>query len=228
MAVPRTGGPPRSWQGRMSRTRKNAPSWRAPIPRRCPTDPPDLSSPPCLPQAHAQRVSRSFLLLIWKRGSTCLGCACGSSKATSTSNTRRTGRRTRCAAIKPCDDLAMGLLCFLVLLVPCQPPLRFQRGRPTAHASGARNPLGDGWFHRKRKRQGKISSLIRTRPQMSWPMVLRTVHAWLEPWILLRRYWNGWSSLPPPPALQGLQHLLEQGQAIALPNASWPLSTRYR
>ena len=24
----------------------------------------------------------------------------------------------------------------------------------------------------------------------------RAVHGWLEPWIMLRRYWNGWSQLP--------------------------------
>jgi len=55
---------------------------------------------------------------------------------------------------------------------------------------------------------------------MSWPMALRAVRAWLEPWIMLRRYWNGWSSLPPPPAFQSLLRQLEQGQAIALYNSS--------
>jgi hypothetical protein len=51
---------------------------------------------------------------------------------------------------------------------------------------------------------------------MSWPKALRAVRAWLEPWIMLRRYWNGWSLLPPPPALQCLLHWLERGQALAL------------
>jgi hypothetical protein len=58
------------------------------------------------------------------------------------------------------------------------------------------------------------------RPPVSWPVALRTVRAWLEPWVMLRRYWSGWSSLPPPPALQRLQRSLEQGQAIALYNSS--------
>jgi hypothetical protein len=58
------------------------------------------------------------------------------------------------------------------------------------------------------------------RPQVSWLMALRAVRAWLEPWIMLQRYWSGWSSLPPPPALQRLLRWLEQGQAIALYNSS--------
>ena len=27
-------------------------------------------------------------------------------------------------------------------------------------------------------------------------MALRAVRGWLEPWIMLRRYWHGWSQLP--------------------------------
>ena len=55
-----------------------------------------------------------------------------------------------------------------------------------------------------------------TRPQVSWPVALRAVRSWLEPWIMLRRYWRGWSQLPPPPALQFLLGRLEQGHAITL------------
>lgn len=47
--------------GRMDRTRKNAPSWRQPIPRRCPTSPPGTWSPTCLPQANAGAAPRCFL-----------------------------------------------------------------------------------------------------------------------------------------------------------------------
>jgi hypothetical protein len=45
----------------------------------------------------------------------------------------------------------------------------------------------------------KICEEKGVRPQISWPMALRAVRAWLEPWIMLRRYWQGWSPLPPFP-----------------------------
>jgi hypothetical protein len=50
---------------------------------------------------------------------------------------------------------------------------------------------------------------------VSWPVALRAVRGWLEPWIMLRRSWSGWSPLPPPPALQFLLSWLEQGHAIS-------------
>jgi hypothetical protein len=62
----------------------------------------------------------------------------------------------------------------------------------------------------------KISEGKGVRPQVSWPMALRAVRGWLEPWIMLRRYWHGWSQLPPPPAVQLLLSRLEQGHAISL------------
>jgi hypothetical protein len=71
-----------------------------------------------------------------------------------------------------------------------------------------------------RERGKKISEGKATRPQISWPAVLRAVRGWLEPWIMLRRYWSGWSPLPPPPALQLLLTWLERGQAIPLYNSA--------
>ena len=62
----------------------------------------------------------------------------------------------------------------------------------------------------------KICERKGARPRVSWPMALRAVRAWLEPWIMLRRYWQGWSPLPPPPALQFLLEWLEQGHTLAL------------
>src|SRR5712692_2872681 len=62
----------------------------------------------------------------------------------------------------------------------------------------------------------KISEEKGERPRVSWPLALRAVRGWLEPWIMLRRYWSGWSPQPPPPALQVLLQWLERGQAIAL------------
>ncbi len=54
------------------------------------------------------------------------------------------------------------------------------------------------------------------RPHVSWPVALRAVRGWLEPWIMLRRYWSGWSQQPPPLAVQLLLSRLEQGHAICL------------
>ncbi|GHO61689.1 hypothetical protein KSC_005810 [Ktedonobacter sp. SOSP1-52] len=62
----------------------------------------------------------------------------------------------------------------------------------------------------------KITTAHERRPQVSWPAALRVVRGWLEPWIMLRRYWSGWSSLPPPPAVQRLFQGLERGQGLAL------------
>jgi|SRR5581483_12388011 len=62
----------------------------------------------------------------------------------------------------------------------------------------------------------KISEENDKRPRVSWPLALRAVRGWLEPWIMLRRYWHGWSQQLPPPALQLLLRQLEQGQPIAL------------
>ncbi len=62
----------------------------------------------------------------------------------------------------------------------------------------------------------KISVAQEVRLQVSWPVALRAVRGWLEPWIMLRRYWNGWSQLPPPPALQLLLNWLEGGHTISL------------
>jgi hypothetical protein len=50
----------------------------------------------------------------------------------------------------------------------------------------------------------------------SWPVALRHVRAWLEPGVMLWRYWRGWSDKPPPPALQRLLDWLWQGRGIEL------------
>ena len=54
------------------------------------------------------------------------------------------------------------------------------------------------------------------RPQVSWPKALRAVRAWLEPWVLLQRFWQAWSALPPPRPLQQLLEHLSQGLPLYL------------
>jgi len=44
----------------------------------------------------------------------------------------------------------------------------------------------------------------------------RGVRAWLDPWMMRRRYGRGWSPLPPPPALRDLLEHLRHGHGLAL------------
>jgi len=62
----------------------------------------------------------------------------------------------------------------------------------------------------------KISENKGMRPRVSWPVALRMVRAWLEPWVLLWRYWRAWSKLPPPLAFQRLLEEVEQGHGLFL------------
>jgi hypothetical protein len=54
------------------------------------------------------------------------------------------------------------------------------------------------------------------RPAVTWPLALRRVRAWLEPWVMLRRYWRGWSTRPPPLPLQTLLTTPARGRPIDL------------
>ena len=47
-------------------------------------------------------------------------------------------------------------------------------------------------------------------------MALRTVRAWLEPWVMVWRYWRAWSPLPPPPELRELLEWVRQGRPLYL------------
>ncbi len=51
---------------------------------------------------------------------------------------------------------------------------------------------------------------------VTWPEALRWVRAWLEPFLLLWRYWRAWSQAPPPRQLQRLLDWLFAGRPIYL------------
>src|SRR5512134_363029 len=54
------------------------------------------------------------------------------------------------------------------------------------------------------------------RPGVCWPAALRKVRAWLEPWLMLGRYWRAWSLSPPPPELQALLTWVQRGFPLYL------------
>ena len=50
----------------------------------------------------------------------------------------------------------------------------------------------------------------------SWPEALRAVRGWLEPWIMLWRYWRAFSGMPPPKELKALLERVFSGRGIYL------------
>ncbi len=54
------------------------------------------------------------------------------------------------------------------------------------------------------------------RALVSWPQTLRAVRAWLEPYIMLMRYWRAFSGMPPPSGLKALLERVFAGEGIYL------------
>ena len=57
---------------------------------------------------------------------------------------------------------------------------------------------------------------VQSRPQVCWPQALRAVRAWLEPWVMLMRYWKAFSDLPPPTQLKALLERVFSGRGLYL------------
>ena len=53
-------------------------------------------------------------------------------------------------------------------------------------------------------------------PGISCPEALRAVRGWLEPWIVLMRYWKAFSRMPPPEELRVLFEKVFSGGALYL------------
>ncbi len=90
----------------------------------------------------------------------------------------------------------------------------------SAPASAPSSPTEDG--------RGKVSPLPQGRALLCWPVALRAVRAWLEPALLLWRYWHAWSTAPPPAPLAQLFERLWHGHGLDLYVRPLPLSTKYR
>jgi hypothetical protein len=63
---------------------------------------------------------------------------------------------------------------------------------------------------------GKRSVTRPKPPSLSWPLALRRVRAWLEPYVMLMRYWRAFSDLPPPPEPKALLEWVFSGQGLYL------------
>ena len=50
----------------------------------------------------------------------------------------------------------------------------------------------------------------------TWPVTLRRVLAWLDPWTFLWRWWRAWSTAPPPTEIQALLHAVETGLPLRM------------
>src|SRR6266700_4055146 len=142
-------------------------------------------------------------------------CASGLSRATSRSSTRWAGLNTRCAAIPP--FVGIGPWCVVLshsaggkrlstISLSSQSHVSFQPNPPRRKKSVAPNPLS----------------------HLTWPLVLRQVRAWLDPYIMLNRYWRAFSPLPPPLPLQRLLDRLWRGNGIDFYSSASPVSTNYR
>jgi hypothetical protein len=51
---------------------------------------------------------------------------------------------------------------------------------------------------------------------VSWPQALRAMRGWLEPWVMLWRYWRAFSDKPPPLELKALLEQVFSGRGLYL------------
>jgi len=51
---------------------------------------------------------------------------------------------------------------------------------------------------------------------VSWPQALRAVRGWLEPYVMLNRYWRAFSGMDPPQELGALLDWVFSGRGLHL------------
>ena len=93
------------------------------------------------------------------------------------------------------------MLRFLVVLVGLRTPASFARG-----AGRDAEP----YYPVRTDGRGE------RRPLVSWPKALRAARGWLEPWMMLGRYWRAFTDLPPPKELRALLERVFAGEGIYL------------
>src|SRR5215207_9176461 len=129
-----------------------------------------------------------------------MACGCGSNRATSKSSTSFDGAITRSEATWR----------FAVTGSWCAARSR-SAGGPTLACQRR-------WTNRP-KRRTILSPTTRReggkrRPRVSWPAALRSVRGWLEPYVMLGRYWKAFSGMPPPPELRALLEWVFAGRGL--------------
>ncbi len=138
-------------------------------------------------------------------------CAIGLSKAISKSSIPWAGLNIRYAAIRA----------FVSIATWCVVPSPFAGGKRLSANSlsglkhcpfQANQPCRN---HKKNLTPNLLSHL-------TWPLALRQVRAWLEPFIMLNRYWRAFSPLPPPLSLQHLLDWLWHGNGINFYSSAKP------
>ena len=140
----------------------------------------------------------------WLRWCACMGCATGSSRATSRSRVSWAGLTSRSARIG--RSAATGHWCVVRSASAGRPSSL--RTPPNRHRLTCRPPP-------RRPRGGPSRPDVHAEPaKSSWPAALRAVRAWLTPWSVLWRCWQSWSPAPPPRQLQGLLDGLAAGRPL--------------
>src|SRR5215213_6815940 len=54
------------------------------------------------------------------------------------------------------------------------------------------------------------------KARLCWPQTLRAVRGWLEPYVMLNRYWRAFCGKPPPPELEALLERVFSGRGLYL------------
>jgi hypothetical protein len=110
-------------------------------------------------------------------------------------------------------SLADGVVRVLFLLVGVRAAARFAQGGDGR--SGTREAARAGETRYRGEKEEQCCSQRSDRGMLSsWPVALREVQRWLDPWVMLWRFWRAWSNAPPPPALQALLDAVGSGQPL--------------
>ncbi len=92
------------------------------------------------------------------------------------------------------------------------------RAAPSRSAGGPTGACPRRTTNERREiyRAGRREGRGKRRPSASWPQALREVRGWLEPWVMLWRYWRAFSDLPPPTELRALLERVFSGRGLCL------------
>src|SRR5215471_13275768 len=133
------------------------------------------------------------------------------------------GRSIKSEVTRPCADIGnlSVVPCASAAIIKLTPRPQSRGLLPFSHLP--RRSLSLCRFLKGKGPREKKEPEASARPLVSWPKALRAVRAWLEPWVLLQRFWQAWSPQHPPLLLQQLLDHLSRGSPLYL-SASFDLS----